>query len=71
MYYRNTTDCDFFLINCISVKDTDLNSIYGVMIFPDKGMKVDALPIIEEAVVNRLEASKTLISRYLNLMIMK
>lgn len=41
MYYRNTTDYNFLLINCNSVKDTDLNSIYGVIKTPDEELDIE------------------------------
>jgi hypothetical protein len=47
MYYRCTTDYNFLLINCNSVKDTDLNSIYGVIKTPEKEMKTEIVAMEE------------------------
>ena len=50
MYYRCTMDYNFLLINCNSVKDTDLNSIYGVIKMPEKEMVIDVEPMEEEEI---------------------
>ena len=47
MYYRCTTDFNFLIINCNSVKDTDLNSIYGVIKTPEKEMNIE-IEVLEE-----------------------
>ena len=55
MYYRSTTDYNFLLINCNSVKDTDLNSIYGVIKMPEKEMVIDVEPMEEEEIKEKPE----------------
>lgn len=50
MYYRCTIDFNFLLINCNSVKDSDLNSVYGVVRVPDKEMNLDVVPMCEREI---------------------
>jgi hypothetical protein len=38
MYYKNTVDFNFLVINCNSVVDESLNSIYGVIKTPEEEM---------------------------------
>jgi hypothetical protein len=38
MYYKNIVDYGFLCVNCTSVKDSDLNSLYGVIRTPAEEM---------------------------------